>query len=383
MRILHLITSGTTEACHTTLAFVADLLQQSSTHDVSVYVVGGKNAVRTASIVGIYNAEWIRGPLGKAWSSVHQLAGQIASNKTPFDVIHAWSVESMMLAALACPKTPCVASLLHPIQIPTPIRWCPRRFLPRRCHVIAGQPSIADQAKWLRLSTDSISIQRPTVSLHRLTKLQRSELRERWGVTNDELVACVIGDPIEAANAFKGYWTIALASETGRPIKLLSSNRSAGLDRGKRILLASEREHMLLLDDALDTPWTSLAACDVAMCLGNSPTNPAQGNTSGSLVAADGGLSLRWAMAAGLPIVGEPTPAFSTVIQHEKTGLVAKSCRPRDIAVEVCRIADDRALAGRLARSARMFANFGGNARTYSEHCNRVYANMVQTAAIA
>lgn len=62
------------------------------------------------------------------------------------------------------------------------------------------------------------------------------------------------------------------------------------------------------------------------------------------------------AMAAGLPVVASRVGGICELIEHEQTGLLVAPDDPHALADQICRLADDTALADRLGGSARAHA---------------------------
>src|SRR5690606_36726272 len=89
-------------------------------------------------------------------------------------------------------------------------------------------------------------------------------------------------------------------------------------------------------DEALARPWELLPACDAALAIGPHA----------------GGVSLLWAMACNILIVGEATYAVSEIVEDRHSALL---CKPGDAQAAAHRLPpllDERQLACKLRATA-------------------------------
>ena len=87
----------------------------------------------------------------------------------------------------------------------------------------------------------------------------------------------------------------------------------------------------------IDCPWRFLPACDLALALG----------------PAAGGLSLLWAMAAGVPIVAHATEAVSEFVENDHSALLCRENEPWEVTRRLTRLIEDPRLVLRLKDAGR------------------------------
>ncbi len=89
------------------------------------------------------------------------------------------------------------------------------------------------------------------------------------------------------------------------------------------------------------------------------------------------GLALAEAMLAGIPVVATAVGGIPDAIRDEETGLLVPPGRPDAIAQAVCRLLDDRELAGRLAGSARALAQAEFTRAVSAERFSALYTRLL------
>lgn len=120
----------------------------------------------------------------------------------------------------------------------------------------------------------------------------RASLRERWGVDDRMPVVTILSDPPTAAHAQPMMSTINfIATAADRPLRLLVHPEQTGRTRTQTLLDRYGQPDRFIQDAGLAAPWSVLRGCD-AVVLTERPAS----------------LSVRYAVAAGLPIVAPDLP---------------------------------------------------------------------------
>jgi glycosyltransferase involved in cell wall biosynthesis len=83
------------------------------------------------------------------------------------------------------------------------------------------------------------------------------------------------------------------------------------------------------------------------------------------------------ALAAGCLVVGSTTPPVMEAVEHGVTGLLADFFKPEEVAAQVERALDDRALAATIRRNARALAL----SRYSLKHCLPIHMGLIENLA--
>ncbi len=271
----------------------------------------------------------------------------------PVDRIHAWSP----LAALAAGGTdaPMTVTITNRQATGPTVRRLARLVRRGGVAVEVVNPVIADALIEAGVDARRIDVVEPILDPSRLERSNRPALRGRWGAGDRTMVVAVVGDPWTSVDAMWGTWIVGLVATTGRDVRIVASSRMRGVGRARRLVDAMDRPHQLLVDDRADSPWAVLPGCDAALVLEYAS------NHGGCDVRLDtvqgpgraGGLSTRWAMAAGLPIVAEQTPAMNGLLVDGQAALVFPAGSACDAGRALARVYDDPALRRALGERAK------------------------------
>jgi glycosyltransferase involved in cell wall biosynthesis len=130
---------------------------------------------------------------------------------------------------------------------------------------------------------------------------------------------------------------------------------------------ARAREHLpSIRTHDLEWPWRILPGCDAALAVGPNA----------------GGLSLLWAMAANIPIVGEATYAVSEVVEDRHSALLGKPDSPVKLAHRLTQLFTDQHLAWQLRDTARHEAYSFFSRQRYCQSIKLVYEQLAGGKAI-
>ena len=371
MRVLHLIDAASPQASPTTLA----LLKESSsrfvkTHGHQVLLLGGEELSRQARMAGIRGAHHLGVPGGRAYLGWPAIAGHLR-RRTDFDVVHCWSIGTLATASLMMRSTPRVLTIT---QTPSArgLRWL--RVL---AHTV-------DATVYLTLSntlrrallgggvpSSAVHVLRPGLDMAQVAHADRAAVRQNWGIeTDDSQVVALLSDPPHNTDSLPAALAVCLSADSSlrcpiRP-RLLTHPNQRHRRRAQIILSQMSLNNGSLLDTRIESPWAILPACDVALTIG----------------PHGGGLSMLWAMAANVPILGEATYAISEIVEDRHSALLVKPDQPASLAHKLDQLLQDPQLAWRLRDTARHEAYSFFSCHRYGQSLQTVYEQLVAGQSI-
>ena len=382
MRVLHLIDAAGPQATGTTLALLKDSQPPPGSGGARVVLLGGSKLRLAAHGSGIRNPAALGVPFGHALGGIAAVK-RMLKDWGRFDLIHTWSIGTLVLATLLQPRCPRVLTLTIPptkrqagwLGVLTTIPGASRSvLLPisntiRRAVLSAGSPKAC------------VHVLRPSIDLGRIPRDRGQALRAAWGIHDDHTkVVALLGDPLGAADAMDAMMAVGLAAESygsARPdrLRLLLHPDQHRRTRAQHALQIVGRSRRLSQEPGLAHPWTVLPGCDVALV----PAAPCTGAVSnnGPDLQSGGGLSLLWAMAANVPIVGEATYGTSEIVEDRHSALLARPRAPRFLAHRIRQVLDDRDLAWRVRDTARHEAFSYFSKHRYGQNLQLVYAQVL------
>ena len=364
MRVWHLIDACGPQATCTTLALLGQSLSRLGDVDQEVLLLGGAALRKRAEDAGVRSARTMGVPFGRGaagFFAVQRLARRLG----PFDLVHCWSPGTMALAAAALRRVPRLLTLSF-APTSAQVRWM-RAVMA----AVAGSPTVllptSATIRRLLLSRglpeQAVHVLRPGLDMGRVAHGRRDQLREQWGLTRPQLtVVALLSDQPQAANAMDAAMATALADPdpqaSGPGACLLVHPDARHERRARRIMAEVGRRDSYVADARLERPWLVLPGCDAA------------------LVQTDGGLSLLWAMASNVPIVGEATYAVSEIVEDRHSALLAKPGAPKYLAHRLTQLMEDRQLAWQLRDTARHEAYSFFSRQRYCQSLAAVYEQM-------
>ncbi len=282
------------------------------------------------------------------WSGVRRRVQAWASSSKDkaggFDLIHCWSVGAFILSSLSWPTVPRVLTLTTPPS-PAATRWL--RVLTQesgdRCVLLPISATLRHAVLSAGVNGERVHVLRPGLSLGLVEPRTRLALREQWGVTNERTkIVMLLSDPPQAGDTVAAIMAVGLAEESFRDreqpleFRVVVHPDQRHRRRAQALCRHLGRLTRVIQEPAAACPWTVLPGCDYALALGDSSPG-ANGNSagvgaSGGGDGGGGGLSLLWAMAANVPIVGEATYAISEIVEDHHSALLAKPGQSKSLA---------------------------------------------------
>ncbi|MCX5660909.1 MAG: glycosyltransferase [Planctomycetota bacterium] len=421
MRVLHLLDDSSPQATGATLALLHESLGRLGHTEDRVLLLGGSALRRSAQAVGIHDAALVGLPCGQlalgwpgirraldAWALPRDVAPASGSEargwswglRSPrgFDLVHCWSIGAFSLAAIAWRRTPRVLTLTVPPS-PRAVKWL--RTLTRDeatpCALLPISSTIRRTLLSGGVAEGLVHVLRPGLTMSRVDGSARAALRERWGVESESTkVVMLLGDPPQAADAVAAMMAVGLAEESysgaadadsRTEIRLLlhpGQHRRPNAQTTCRFL---GRRHRLIQDAAIDRPWEVLPGCDAALAISDQDVAngiglaPAAGSMPGGGSAeggVGGGLSLLWAMAANIPIVGEASYAISEIVEDHHSALLTRPGQPKALAHRLRQLFDDKLLAHKLRDTARHEAFSYFSRQRHCQSLEAVYRQVLE-----
>lgn len=307
---LHLIDQASGQAHPTALSLMAS-------RGEPVWLLGSTPLREMAQAAGLLDARLIGAPAGSARWGVLALRRALR-DVDPGRELHAWSL-SCLAALKRLGRTS--STVMHLLTPPTPNELKQMRRLDRptlRWRVVGA---------WLRDELIAQGFTPERVELEVLptfdeaqAQLQydRAKLRQRWGVDDNMPVVALLSDPATAANAAPMMVALNLISMAAdRALRMLVHPEQAGRARAQTLLDRYGQPERFIQDAGLAAPWSVLRGCDAVM-----------------LTQEPAPLSVRYAVAAGLPIVAPDLPIHRSALAEAPEAQVhfALSAEPKRMA---------------------------------------------------
>lgn len=310
MPTLHLIDADSTQACPAVLSAIRASMCDRHGDGDQLLLLGGGPIREYAGQAGVQEAHQLAVPFGKGVLGVPALRRWLRQ-RPAFGLIHCWSPGALHAATLVARDTPKHLSLAH---TPTDAQLKRLSRIARSRHasslrITADNPVLARRvvAAGIPCATAPLPIMRAEPM--KLSPNRRDELRRAWGVPRKrDFAVALLSDHPRLANALDAAAIVVLGCSTLTDEPGASSVASLILHPGQpnlrraRDLLDDQSTNMHIVQDATATrPWDVLGACDAALALGPDA----------------GGLSLRWALRSGVPVIAS---ANGPAAEHRDTG---------------------------------------------------------------
>lgn len=371
-RVLHAIDQNSPQATGPTLALMATALNGQSEVQQHVLLVGTDRLRTLAERCGLKSAGHLTMIRGRPWTSALAVR-RWWKQQGGFDLIHCWSLGVWILLGFITPQTPRILTLtclptareLRLLRI-----WCrDRRFgLRGRVGCLLTHVPCLQSLLALGLEAESVQSFPPAVDGVLLEPARASLLRQRWGLAHPQAkVVAVVGDPPWQADVMLAALAVGLAEEArdrqALPLYLLVHPHQKHRRRALRALAAFGKRDRLIEEPELETPWRVLSGCDLAMA--------PEPNACG--------LTLLWAMAAGLPLIAPPHGGFMDWIPQEQAVFLVRQTDPVSLARCVGQILDDPLQATQTAAAIRTHVTALASPQQYRRTLADLYSRLLET----
>ena len=385
---------------------LGDALGRLGAMEQRVYLLGGASLERAARAAGVSDFVRVGVPMGSAVFGGRALRRELRRRgEGDFDLVHCWSIGALTLATMMLRATPRLLTLTVP---PTGrgTRWL---------RVVTSE--VAGRAELLPISSTiqrtllmggvnprGVHVVRPGIDMSRVIPNGRARamLREKWKIEDPKAV--IIGlasDPPTAADAVAATIISRYAMETllveGIDVRAVLHPFQRRRLQAKGMLRDLDGLRLIIDEPDIAEPWSVLPGCDIVLALGTQgpvrvrnldaivtssqrPITRDIGHgylgAGGSAESGGGGLSLLWAMASNVPVVGEATYGISEIVEDRHSALLARPGLFRGLAHRIRQIITDKQLAWQLRDTARHECySFFSRAR-YCDTIRAVYEQM-------
>jgi hypothetical protein len=364
LRVLHLINQASPQAVATTLHLMATAMDKVPAQHHAL-LLGGQPLCDAAIAAKVPNHQPMSVPGGHALAALPRLRYWLTHHDRP-QLIHCWSVGTLLLATLISRRTP---RLLTLTVMPTPREIHLLRMLAAeagdKLGIVAITSCIARALLTKGVRPESVDVLRPGIDMSMVQANQRDALRESWDlVDNNAYVVMLLSDPPTQTDAAYASLMLGLTNvsmnKPDRPVHLLihpdQRNRLAALNPMRPL----NCEHLLIADSRVAIPWQVMPGCDAVVALDK----------------GGAGLSIPWAMAANLPIIGHATVDICEWVEDHHSALLVAPGQPalRHLAGKLQTVLTDPQQTYKLRDTARHEAfslysrsRFGSDLKTVYE----------------
>lgn len=390
MRVLHLIDPASPGGGACTLFLLAEAMHRLNSVDQRVLILGNRRRTDLARRCGVAVSGQLNVPLGlpmlarvqlKTWRDAAERLGFIP------DIVHAWTPYSALLAASVISKS----KLLGTFTVgPTPglaVSLLASRRRRRPFPIIATSAGVFQECAALGIDSEHLSVLPPAVNPKSVHMTPRKVLRRRWHIDNDTFVVGLLADPWSWSDAHNATDILARLASAGRRIRLLVHHRAFRRVHAERWVAALGWPDFIITDDEVAEPWKIVNGLDAALFVGSDMNVPRLRPSRAILPARDrrrsprpmpGTMPLLWAMAAGVPVVAEMSPAVIDVVRDGRNGLLVSRGDLVTAADRMLRLHDDRSLARRIGGAALDTVNESFDISAYAVRLRDTYEHVVQ-----
>ncbi len=356
MHILHVIDWSSSESLGTTLALIADLMREfeRGEDDHRLCVLGSDEMIDRCNKIGLVGFDCLRVGLGDAmlgWPMFRRYLKKLRG-EWGVDVIHAWSLGCAALAKMTARELTCVCTVTQMPHVSWKNMVVKYVVGKRPVSIVATNQTIGKALFLSGLAASDIGVVRPGLDNSRLKNGLRSDLRRSWGVDDSTNVVFLAGDPVCRIDVMFACCVITALCATGHDMKLMVSQGGLDVEREMSSVEQLGVKEMIILDERVDRPWEILAGCDIVLAIDTRSENSGNGHSKRN-TGAGGGLSLLWAMAAGIPIIGEAVEGIEELVRDKKTGLLGRAGHAMELARLMKDVLDKKDYGKELGLSAR------------------------------
>jgi len=256
------------------------------------------------------------------------------------DLIHAWSLRGLTLAALAGDRR----LIFSPARLPNRrgIGWLRAMMSYRDIRVVANSATMQRALIERGITIDRCHLIRPGVDFSRIQRRRNPALREELGFCDDDFVILAAGESDRPANHALAVWTASILYAMDERYKLLFCGRGEKSDSLRQF--AGKLKQPDMVRDAEKTLRRRmefdelLVAADLVLVTAS---------------AAVPTLPVMIAMAAGLPIVSTVTSELSELLEDRHSAMLVPKPTPKLIAQRILDIRQDPSLQWSISDTAR------------------------------
>ncbi len=357
LRALHLLDTRSVGGGPCVVRLLVELHGRLEGIDDDVLLLGGLDEGTQAQRLGLECFFRLAPPAGRSLLAATSIR-RFLRRRQPYSLIHAWSPATFSLAALFAASTPRLLMQMPAAPTPATSHWLRMLLSERPGEILAGSNTVARALKTHGVPEKHLHVLRPGLHFGLIDHNARSEIRQGWGVEPETKVVALVGEPAGLCDAWRASWVLTILRASGVDAALVVSPRAHRAVRAWERVADLGWGKRMLLDGAIDEPWKVLPGCDAVLFFGDDRREEAQTQEPAWRSGRErrrmpGMLPLLWAMAAGVPIVGEASYAVSEILEHQHSALLVQPDDAWGAARALHRIFDDAQMAWRLRDSAR------------------------------
>ena len=372
MRILHLIDPDACEAGACVLGLAADAVARLDHHRHDVLIIGDTSRMVLAARCGLRPLGGIPATLGRTALAKRGLGRFIRADEAvngPYDLIHAWTMPTAVVAATVRPWHTIIAGPLTSPPGPSVSRRAIMRINRCAVRVLVATPQL--HRDWIAVGVDPLlltsQIPGAGVDRQRVAPEDRAMLRGRWGVDETTFVVGLVGEPQSRVDTQTAVMAAVRVIHTGRAVKLIVHHAAAMRLAATRWVDQLGIGDLLVVEDDLAQPWTVAPGLDAALVVTRSSGATSLRHAPCSLLAP------LWMMAAGVPIIVGSNQTVADLLEDERSGLVVQRGDVNGVARGMLRLHDDASLAHRLGDAGQKLVATRFDATTFAKSLDDIY----------
>jgi len=366
LRVLHLIEPGAPGGGGCVLRLLAEPLARLRSVEQDVIILGTRAHADLAARCGVDVTGVLTPPVGHAALARRALTRTMRIYERAhgrYDVIHAWTPQSAMLATMAAADHPRLATFnVGPVSGFTTqllMMLLEEHGMP----LMVASSAVEREFRSLGVRPDLLSVLPPAINPESVDLTDRAELRRQWEVDDQTFVIGLLSEPVNWADARTAMNIAARVTATGRTVRLVMHHGATRRAEAERWAARHGHRDLMIVDDAVAEPWRVVRGLDAALVIGGELNSMDLSGTGSPFAMLTGGgrrlrplpglLPLLWVMSAGVPVIAEASDAVSDVIEDGQNGLLVGAGDMNAVCDRIIRIYDDPTIAGRIGMQAR------------------------------
>jgi len=390
VKVLHLIDPHAPGGGACTLRLLAEALERLRSVHQDVLLLGNRAHRDLAQRCGVNPIGLICPPLNHpalARGAVARTIGAREAAQGRYDLIHAWTPQSAIVAVMAAPQRPRIVTLavgpVSGIETQVVSMLMDRHATP----VLASSSAVRREYLSLGLDRRLMSVLPPAVNPESVESEDRAALRRRWGIPGQAFVIGSLSEPTNWVDARTAISVVTRVAATGREVRLLLHHSAARRVEAERWAARLELRSLMVMDDAAAEPWRVVSGLDAALLFGGELNSMDLSDLGSPLAALTGGgrrlrpmpgiMPLLWAMSAAVPVIAEASDAVKDAVVDGQSGLLVDQGDVNAAADRIIRVHDDATIAGRIGMQARAAVQRRFHVSAYCVRLKEAYARLM------
>lgn len=365
-------------------ALLADVVASSATRglDVHALIIGPTSAELAAHNLGLHTFDRIGAHCHSSWLALPALRRYLR-RRPAVDLIHAWSLSTGTLAAMAAPGIPRIITLSVDPPSTSPAHWLRTLTTTASAPTAVLALSHAVKRSWIQHGArpEQFLVVHPGLDIRRIDRSARSELRRRWGIkSQNTLVLGLLGQPSGRCDARRAGRILSMMHLSDLDTAMIIAPDADRIAHGFSIVRSAQCTDRFVTDESISAPWQVLPGLDAALILGNDSDqarvsrhighapirigqswwhvfnrmlDPGASRRIEHSNLMPGILPMHWAAAAGKAIIAEASYAVLETAEPNQSALLATPGADDAIVERIRQLRDDRQLDWAIRDRAR------------------------------